>query len=65
MKITVNLAITFSKILAFALIACAMVLDLKNGGGTVFMFTVPFASALILGKQYIDGKKVQAQDSQS
>ena len=54
-KLLVNL--TWSKIMAFILVGCAVALDLKNGGATAFMFTVPFVSALILGKQYFDKNK--------
>lgn len=28
-------------------------------GATVFMFTIPFCSALILGKQYFDKNKIE------
>jgi len=51
-KLLVNL--TWSKIMAFLLVGCAVTLDFINGGVTAFMFTVPFVSALILGKQYLD-----------
>ena len=54
-KLLVNL--TWSKIMAFALLVCSLVLDLINGGATAFMYTVPFVSALILGKQYFDRSK--------
>lgn len=42
--------------MAFTLVICAMVLDILHGDSRVFMFTVPFVSALILGKQYFDTK---------
>lgn len=56
MKVQVNifLTLTASKIMAFVIIACAVALDFENGGSTAFMFAVPFVSALILGKQYLD-----------
>jgi hypothetical protein len=54
MSIKLLITLTWSKIMAFVLIGCAITLDLKNGGATAFMFTVPFVSALILGKQYLD-----------
>ena len=61
-KISVNLQITLSKILAFAFLACAMVLDIKSGtGATAFMFTLPFSTALILGKQIVDRNKPTAE----
>jgi len=52
MKLLVTL--TWSKIMAFVLILCSMYLDIENNTNNTFMFTVPFASALILGKQYFD-----------
>ena len=55
--IKVAVTLTASKIMAFVLVACAMVIDLINGGATAFMFTVPFVSALVLGKQYFDKSK--------
>jgi len=54
-KLLVNL--TWSKIMAFTLLVCSIILDLINGGATAFMYTVPFVSALILGKQYFDKNK--------
>jgi len=49
--------------MAFLLVGCALTLDLINGGTTAFMFTVPFVSALILGKQYFDRNKNGNGDS--
>lgn len=58
MNVKLLVTLTWSKIMAFLLIGLAFGLDIKNGGTTAFMFTVPFVSALILGKQYLDkGKK--------
>jgi hypothetical protein len=54
MKILVTL--TWSKIIAFLLLGCAMFLDIKNGGATAFMFAIPFVVFLITGKQYLDSK---------
>jgi len=45
--------------MAFVLLGCSLGLDLINGGATAFMFTVPFVSALILGKQYFDRNKTE------
>ncbi len=56
-KLLVNL--TWSKIMAFLIIGCSVALDFKNGGATAFMFAVPFVSALILGKQYLDKDKTE------
>jgi len=54
MRVRTYINLTWSKIMAFSILACSMVLDLENGGATAFMFAVPFVSALILGKQYMD-----------
>lgn len=43
--------------MAWALLAASLVLDLVNGQGSVFMFTVPFIAALITGKQITDNFK--------
>ena len=51
------ITLTWSKIMAFAILGCAVFLDVRNGGTTTFMFAVPFISALILGKQYLDKNK--------
>ena len=53
----VLLTLTWSKVMAFVLVGCSMALDLINGTASTFMFTVPFVSALILGKQYFDKNK--------
>jgi hypothetical protein len=47
-----NITLTASKVMAFLMLGCATYL-----GPNTFMFSVPFISALILGKQYLDGKK--------
>jgi hypothetical protein len=54
--------ITLSKIMAFLILGSALILDLKNGGATAFMFVVPFISALVLGKQYLDRNKTYNED---
>lgn len=43
--------------MAFVVLACAMFLDIRNGGSTTFMFSVPFAAGLIIGKQYFDSNE--------
>lgn len=48
--------LTASKVMAFILVGCSVLLDILNGGATAFMFTVPFVSALVLGKQYFDSR---------
>lgn len=59
MKFRLLVTLTWSKIMAFLIVGLAFGLDLKNGGATCFMFSIPFASALIFGKQVIDSKKPQ------
>lgn len=56
MKTFINL--TWSKIMAFLVLSCAMVLDIRNGGTTAFMFAIPFVVFLITGKQYLDSKNI-------
>jgi hypothetical protein len=51
------ITITWSKVMAFLVLGCSLVLDIKNGGATAFMFAVPFVVILISGKQYLDSKK--------
>jgi hypothetical protein len=51
------ITITASKLMAFCLLAGAISIDIKNGNATAFMFAIPFISALVLGKQYMDSKK--------
>ena len=53
-QVKLLLTLTWSKVMAFLLVGCSVALDFHNGGATAFMFTVPFVSALILGKQYFD-----------
>ena len=56
--IKIYLNITMSKIMAYLILVLAFVLDLlKDKSGTVFMFAIPFVSALIMGKQYIERNK--------
>ncbi len=54
MKVRTFINLTWSKLMAFAILGCSMVLDVRNEAATAFMFAVPFVSALILGKQYMD-----------
>jgi len=56
---TIEINLTFSKIVAVLILACAVYLDIKNGGISAFMFSVPFIVILVTGKQAIDwGKQV-------
>jgi hypothetical protein len=57
MNAEVAIRVTWSKVMAFLILGCAMILDLKNGGCTAFMFAVPAATTLIVGKQYFDRNK--------
>ena len=58
------ITLTWSKIMAFAILGCAVFLDVRNGGATTFMFAVPFISALILGKQYMDKNRTDVDTIQ-
>lgn len=57
MNLKILLTLTLSKLMAFVILICAMILDIRNGGATTFMFAIPFISALVLGKQYFDKDK--------
>ena len=61
MKPGVAITLTWSKIMAFLILGCAVYLDAKNGGATAFMFALPFVSALIIGKQYFDKDKIETK----
>jgi len=50
------ITITASKLMAFCILAGALVIDLLGKEATAFMFAIPFVSALIVGKQYFDSK---------
>jgi hypothetical protein len=53
--IKVYLNITMSKIMGYLILILAFIMDLLNDReGTVFMFAIPFVSALIVGKQYFE-----------
>lgn len=56
MRLLVTL--TWSKIMAFLMLGCAVAL-----GSQAFMFTVPFVSALILGKQVTDAYSLKNKES--
>jgi len=55
MKFAITL--TWSKLTAGVIILCSFTLDLISGNNTVFMFSIPFAVALITGKQIVDANK--------
>ncbi len=53
-----EITLTWSKIMAFVILLLAFIMDIASDKqGTVFMFSIPFAAALITGKQVIDQKK--------
>ena len=56
-----SITITWSKVMAFLVLACSMVLDIKDGGATAFMFALPFVTFLITGKQYFDRNKPEVK----
>lgn len=53
--------ITWSKVMAFLVLACSVFLDIRNGGATAFMFALPFIVVLITGKQYFDRNKPEVK----
>jgi len=64
MKLRLLITLTWSKIMAFTILGCAMFLDLHNGeGATAFMFSVPFVAGLIATKQYFDSKNGEAKET--
>lgn len=57
-NIKISFTFTLSKVFAFLLFIAAIVLDIVCGTkGTIFMYTVPFCTALITGKQGFDALK--------
>ena len=53
-----KLVLTWSKVMALIIALLAFYIDIKNNlGGTVFMFSLPFVTFLITGKQFIDKNK--------
>ena len=61
--ITTNLTITSSTILAFLIVILAVVLDfLVTKSAVAFMFAVPTAAALTLGKQKMDEMKARRSE---
>jgi len=53
---TIQITLTWSKIIALFVLVAAVMLDWKNGGSTVTMYSLPFIVFLITGKQYIESK---------
>ena len=58
-KLELFLTLTWSKIMAFAILLVCFTLDLIHGDSKTVMFGIPFVSSLILGKQYLDRNKTQ------
>jgi len=53
-----SITMTWSKMMAFLILVCAVIIDVKQGlNGVVFMFSLPFVSGMVVGKQYIDRNK--------
>lgn len=57
MKFQLAVTLTWSKIMAFAILGVSLTLDLIHGDSKTTMFSIPFISSLILGKQYFDRNK--------
>ena len=55
--VTVDIKITFSKLIAILILIGSFVLDLTNNSVTATMFALPFVVTLITGKQFMDLKK--------
>ena len=52
------ITLSWSKAMALVVLVGAFVIDiLSDKAGTVFMFSLPFVTFLITGKQLIDSKK--------
>ena len=52
-----SIILSWSKVMALVIIILVFVIDLEmKQGGSVFMFSIPFAVFLITGKQFIDSK---------
>jgi len=65
MKFEIAITLTWSKIMALIILVLAFVIDIMaSREGTVFMFSVPFAVALITGKQIIDSTKTNHEDNE-
>ena len=56
-----RITLTWSKLMAFVILAMAFAIDMKNGNATAFMFAVPFATAIITGRQYFNRKIMEGQ----
>ena len=52
-----KIIMTWSKIVAVLILVCAVYLDVLNEGMQAFVISLPFVSALIIGKQAFDKNK--------
>ena len=53
-----RIELTWSKIMSLIMLAAATYLDIRYGkDGSLFMFAVPFAAGMIVGKQGADAYK--------
>ena len=60
----INIELSWSKIMALVFMLMAFALDVMNDkGGTVFMYSLPFAVVLITGKQVVDWKKTNKDEN--
>jgi len=55
----VSIILTWSKLIATLILGASILLDLKNGGATAFMFALPFITVLVTGKQWIDSNNLK------
>lgn len=54
----IRITLTWSKLMALVVLLLAFAIDFTSDKqGTVFMYALPFATALITGKQVIDMKR--------
>jgi hypothetical protein len=65
-NITFSIELTWSKLVALLIIILAFIIDKRVASeGSVFMYSLPFAVALITGKQVIDWrKKAKTEDNE-
>jgi hypothetical protein len=55
MKTEVSIRLTWSKVMAFLILACSMTLDIVvEKSASTFFIAAPIAAGLIAGKQYFD-----------
>ena len=60
-SVKLSVTLTWSKIMAFLVLASSLFLDIRNDNATCFMFALPFVVFLISGKQYFDKDKPDVQ----